>query len=45
MFSPSGGKLQSFGTGGSGQGQFNGPSGVAVDSGRYWQSSHSEVYS
>ena len=31
VFSPSGGKLRSFGTGGSGQGQFNGPSGVAVD--------------
>ena len=31
VFSPSGGKLQSFGTRGSGQGQFNEPCGVAVD--------------
>ena len=31
VFSPSGGKLRSFGTGGFGQGQFNGPRGVAVD--------------
>ena len=31
MFSPSGGKLRSFGTCGSGQGQFNEPRGVAVD--------------
>ena len=31
VFSPSGGKLQSFGTHGSGQGQFNEPCGVAVD--------------
>ena len=31
VLSPSGGKLQSFGTSGSGQGQFNGPRGVAVD--------------
>ena len=31
VFSPSGEKLQSFGTRGSGQGQFNEPCGVAVD--------------
>ena len=31
VFSPSGGKLRSFGTHGSGQGQFNEPRGVAVD--------------
>ena len=31
VFSPSGGKLRSFGTHGSGQGQFNEPCGVAVD--------------
>ena len=31
VFSPSGGKLQSFGTQGSGQGQFNEPCGIAVD--------------
>ena len=31
VFSPSGGKLQSFGTHGSGQGQFNEPCGVAMD--------------
>ena len=31
MFSPSGDKLRSFGTKGSGQGQFMGPRGVAVD--------------
>ena len=31
VFSPSGVKLRSFGTGGSGQGQFNKPGGVAVD--------------
>ena len=31
VFSPSGGKLRSFGTRGSGHGQFNGPHGVAVD--------------
>ena len=32
VFSPSGGKLRSFGTQGSNQGQFNEPCGVAVDS-------------
>ena len=31
VFSPSGGKLRSFGTGGSGQGQFNQPCRVVVD--------------
>ena len=31
VFSPSGKRLRSFGTRGSGQGQFNGPAGVAVD--------------
>ena len=31
VFSPSGGKIRSFGTQGSGQGQFNGPCGIAVD--------------
>ena len=31
VFSPSGEKLRSFGTHGSGQGQFNGPCGIAVD--------------
>ena len=33
IFSPAGEKLQSFGSQGSGQGQFNGPCGVAVDDG------------